>query len=93
MSNWRGSMRTFVFVIFAANVLAYGTKLLLPWRLVSAHVGAVVLLDWAGISVCLIPILLAPICLKGWRLILVVMGSLAIGYFWFSSIAWWVMVK
>jgi hypothetical protein len=93
MRDWRDRMRIVVLVVFAANVLSYGVKLLVPWRLVSAHVDAVVPLDWAGIAVSLIAFFLAPICLKGWRMISVLIGSLVLGYLWFSSIAFWVMMK
>jgi len=50
-------------------------------------------MDEIGFLVCLFTFFLTPFCLKGWRMISVAIGSVLLGYLWFASIAWWVMVK
>jgi hypothetical protein len=91
--SWRERVSAGVLVAFVVDALFYIAKLITPWRLVSSHVGAVVVMDEIGFVVCLLTFFLAPISLTGWRMISIVIGSVLLGYLWFASVAWWVMVK
>jgi len=78
---------------FAFDLLAYALKLILLWRLFAAHETFVIVEDLVGLVVSVFTLLGAGICLNGWKAIAIVVGSLVLGYYWFASLAWWVMVK
>jgi hypothetical protein len=92
-NSWREKMRIAIVTAFISNVLAYTAKLLLPWSLVTQHVGPIVVLSETGFVVSLLILVFAPVFLTGRRMVTVVIVDLILGYLWFSSIAWWVMVK
>jgi hypothetical protein len=79
--------------VFALDALLYVVKWMTPWRVVSSHVGPVVVMDEIGFVVSIFTFFLAPVTLTGWRMVSLAIGSVLLGYLWFASIAWWVMVK
>jgi hypothetical protein len=91
--SWRERVRPVVLLASGANVLLYIMKLITPWKLISSRAGGVVVLDEICFVVCLFTFFLAPFCLTGWRMISVALASVLLGYLWFASITWWVMVK
>jgi hypothetical protein len=91
--KWRALGARIVLIAFAIDVLAYALKLILPWRLFATHETFVIVGDEIGLLFCVFTFLGAVICLSGWKAIATVVGSLVVGYFWFASVAWWVMVK
>jgi hypothetical protein len=92
-SNWRVRGGRIIAFVFPLDALAYALKLAVPWRLVSTHASSIVVGNEIGLIVCILAFFGAAVCLRGWKMVLVVIASVVLGYFWLASILWWVMVR
>jgi len=93
LANWRTQGARLTTIAIALDALSYALKLVIPWRLISTHEALIVVGDEAGFIVCILTFFGAAVCLRGWKMVLVVIASVVLGYFWLASILWWVMVK
>jgi hypothetical protein len=75
------------------DTLAYACKFLPIWHISSATETVIILTDEIGFVISVLILIGAPFIIRGWRLIVVVTGMIALCCLWFSSVAWLVMVK
>ncbi|MGA3370265.1 MAG: hypothetical protein ABSC48_00725 [Terracidiphilus sp.] len=82
-----------VWIATAIDVLAYACKFLPFWHGSAAAETVIVLMDEIGLVVSVLILISVPFVARGWKLPVFVIGMLALCFLWFSSVAWWVMVK
>jgi hypothetical protein len=91
--NRRNVIEWIVWIAAIIDTLAYACKFLPIWHISSAKETVIILTDEIGFVISVLILIGAPFIIRGWKLIVVVTGMIALCYLWFSSVAWWVMVK
>jgi hypothetical protein len=82
-----------VWIAATIDVLAYACKFLPFWHGSASAETAIILMDEIALVISVLIFIGAPFVVRGWKLPVFVIGMLALCYLWFSSVAWWVMVK
>jgi hypothetical protein len=91
--NLRKVISRIVWIASAIDGLAYALKFLPLWHITAAGETAIILTDEIGLVISLLILIGAPFIVSGWKLLLFMIGMFVLCYLWFSSVAWWVMVK
>jgi hypothetical protein len=91
--NWRKVTGRIVWIASTTDVLAYAFKFLPLWHITAAGETVIILMDEIGLVISVAIFIGALFVVRGWRLPLFMIGMLVLCYLWFSSVAWWVMVK
>lgn len=89
----RKAIRRIVWIAAVIDVLAYACKFLPLWHGSAVSETAIILTDEIGLVVSVFIFIVVPFVVRGWKLPVFMIGLLALCYLWFSSVAWWVMVK
>jgi hypothetical protein len=92
-SNMRKVIEPIVWIASIIDTLAYACKFLSVWHISSSTETAIILTDEILFVISVLILIGAPFIIRGRRLIVIVTGMIALCYLWFSSVAWWVMVK
>jgi hypothetical protein len=82
-----------VWIAAIIDALTYAFKFLPIWHITTATETAIILMDEIGFVISVLIFICVPFVVRGWKLPLFVIGMLVLCYLWFSSVAWWVMVK
>jgi hypothetical protein len=89
----RKAIERIVWIAATIDVLTYACKFLPIWNRLAAAETAIILMDEIGLVISVLIFIGALFVVRGWKLPVFVIGVLALCYLWFSSVAWWVMVK
>jgi hypothetical protein len=89
----RRTIERVVWISTVIDVLAYVCKFLPVWRASVTAETAIIVMDEVGLLISVLILIAAPFVVRGWKIPVFAIGMLVLGYLWFSSVAWWVMVK
>jgi hypothetical protein len=91
--TWRDAMGRVGLVLFIADVVAYVGHLLAYRFFYAKHVDVLVAWELIGFVINILALVLSAIGRRKKFAIPITIACIVLAYLWFSSIAWWALVK
>jgi hypothetical protein len=91
--SWSDKVATAGIVLFAVDVCLFFSKLVFFGSLYGKHNNLLVGCSWIGLMGSTVASVFILFDMRKISRVLLALGSFVLTYLWFSSLAWWVMVK